>query len=128
MGLAFACASIAVPACCRIWVRVRFAVSAAKSASRMRLRDADRFSAVVCRLAIADSKRFWYEPSTPRVETTWASAASTTASAEVALVEVVPVSVMALSAENALACVAVVKTSVFAPPSVIEPLPLSSET
>src|SRR3990172_8141273 len=53
----FACASIAVPACCRICARVSEAVSAAKSASWMRLRELVRFSAVVCRLAIAELKR-----------------------------------------------------------------------
>src|SRR6218665_749476 len=48
----FAWATIAVPACCRICLRARFAVSAAKSASRMRERDADRFSEITCRLSI----------------------------------------------------------------------------
>ena len=40
-GAAFACASIAVPACCMIWARVMAAVSCAKSASMIRLRAAD---------------------------------------------------------------------------------------
>ena len=43
-GTWLAWASMAVPACCRIWVRVSSAVSLAKSVSLMRLRDADRFS------------------------------------------------------------------------------------
>src|SRR5450830_1367844 len=48
---------MAVPACCRIWPRVRLAVSDAKSVSTMRLRDDDRFSVVDARLEIADEKR-----------------------------------------------------------------------
>ena len=71
-----ACATIAVPACCSTWARDRFAVSAAKSASWMRLREADRFSLVVCRFAIVDEKRFWIAPSDARLELTVVSAAS----------------------------------------------------
>src|SRR5690606_16672480 len=62
-GIWLACATMAVPACCRIWVRVRLAVSAAKSASRMRERDADMFSDVMFRLAMLVSKRDWRAPS-----------------------------------------------------------------
>ena len=52
------CASIAVAACCSTWERDREAVSIAKSASRIRLREAVRFSLVDCKLAIVDEKRF----------------------------------------------------------------------
>ena len=65
-GTAFAWASIETPDCCRICARVGAAVSIAKSASRIRLREADRFSATVCRLPTADSKRFWIAPSEAR--------------------------------------------------------------
>lgn len=43
-GSALACASIAVPACCRICAFVRLAVSAAKSVSWMRYGSVERFS------------------------------------------------------------------------------------
>ena len=72
-----ACARIATPACCRIWAFVRFAVSDAKSASRIRLRDAWRFSLTAWRLAIVDSKRFWIAPRVLRKPLTVVSAAST---------------------------------------------------
>ncbi|MNV65902.1 hypothetical protein D3C71_1586250 [compost metagenome] len=58
---------MAVPACCRIWVRVSSAVSLAKSVSLMRLREADRFSEEVCRLATTEVKRFWIAPRSARV-------------------------------------------------------------
>jgi hypothetical protein len=41
-----------------IWLRERFAVSEAKSASRMRLREALRFSLLVVRLLMVLSRRF----------------------------------------------------------------------
>ena len=56
-GIWLAWATMAVPACCRICVRDRLAVSIAKSASRMREREADRFSEVMFRLAMLVSKR-----------------------------------------------------------------------
>src|SRR5262249_26294833 len=76
-GPEFACATIAVPACCRIWARVRFAVSAAKSVSRMRLREAERFSDTACKLLMVDWKRFWIAPSVLRRVETELSAEST---------------------------------------------------
>src|SRR5690606_1772050 len=76
-GRALACASMATPACCRIWARVRLAVSAAKSASRMRERAAERFSELVLRLAMVDSKRLCTAPSSARNPATWCSAEST---------------------------------------------------
>ena len=75
-GSWFACATIAVPACCRTWARDRAAVSAAKSASWMRLRDAERFSLAVCRFSIVDEKRFCTAPSAARDESIVCSAAS----------------------------------------------------
>ena len=74
-------AIIAVPACCRTWARDRFAVSAAKSASWMRLREAERFSLPVCRFWIVDEKRFCTAPSVARLELTVCSAASIAVSA-----------------------------------------------
>ena len=56
-----------MPDCCRICAFVRFAVSAAKSASTILDREADKFSDVVCRLATTDSKRDWYEPRSERM-------------------------------------------------------------
>ena len=61
-GSWLACATIAVPACCRIWARDRFAVSAAKSASMIRPRAADWFSPVICRFEIAKPKRLIAAP------------------------------------------------------------------
>src|SRR5690606_20556989 len=55
-------ASIAVPACCRIWLRESCADSLAKSASWIRLRAADRFSTEVDRLATTEVKRFCTAP------------------------------------------------------------------
>src|SRR4030095_5476636 len=69
-GEAFACDRTATPACCRICAFVRFAVSAAKSASWMRLREASRFSTTVLRFAMVDSKRFWIAPRSLRTELT----------------------------------------------------------
>src|SRR6218665_1127367 len=88
-GSWFAWATIAVPACCRIWARDRLAVSAAKSASRMRERDADRFSEVTCRLSIEVSKRDCNAPSLARWLLMKASPASTVFRASVAFLKVV---------------------------------------
>src|SRR3970040_39344 len=71
-----ACASIAVPACCRIWLRDSCADSLAKSASWIRLRAADRFSEVDDRLATTELKRFWIEPMSARAELIAVSAPS----------------------------------------------------
>src|SRR5690606_27690847 len=59
-------ASMAVPACCRIWLRESCADSLAKSASWIRLRAADRFSEEVDRLATTEVKRFWMAPMSAR--------------------------------------------------------------
>src|SRR6185369_2599972 len=67
---------MAVPACCRIWPRVRLAVSAAKSVSTIRLRDADRFSVVVLRFEIVDEKRDCRAPKAARCVLTADRAAS----------------------------------------------------
>ena len=56
---------------------VSAAVSAAKSASRIRLRDASRFSLTAVKFAIVDSKRFWMAPNVLRRPLTAVSAAST---------------------------------------------------
>ncbi|MNC42661.1 hypothetical protein D3C75_914810 [compost metagenome] len=48
-------------------MRVSSAVSLAKSVSLMRLRDEDRFSDEVCRLATTEVKRFWIAPKSARV-------------------------------------------------------------
>src|SRR4051812_26506334 len=77
----FACAIIAVPACWRICARARFAVSTAKSASWIRLRDAVRFSLDVVRFSIVEENRFWIAPSAARLELIAVSAASTADSA-----------------------------------------------
>ena len=76
-GSWFACAIIAVPACCRICERASAAVSTAKSASWIRLREAVRFSLEVVRFSIVDEKRFWIAPSAARLELIAVSAAST---------------------------------------------------
>ena len=76
-GAVLAWARIAMPACCRICAFVNAAVSAAKSASRIRLREASRFSLTADKLAIVDSKRFWMAPSVLRKPLTVVSAAST---------------------------------------------------
>ena len=70
-------ANTATPACCRICALVSEAVSAAKSASWMRLRDAVRFSDTAWRFEIVDSKRFWMAPNWLRSEDTEVRAAST---------------------------------------------------
>ena len=61
-GSWLACATIALPACCRICARDRFAVSAAKSASMIRPRAADWFSPVIDRFEIAMPKRLIAAP------------------------------------------------------------------
>ena len=61
-GSWLAWATIAVPACCRICARDRLAVSAAKSASMIRPRAADWFSAVIERLEMAKPKRLSAAP------------------------------------------------------------------
>src|SRR4051794_25166743 len=65
-----ACASIAVPACDRIWFRVYWTISCAMSASRMRLSDAVRFSTATLRLLMVWSNRFWMAPRSARVDDT----------------------------------------------------------
>jgi hypothetical protein len=65
-GSAFACDSIATPACCSTWARDSVAVSEAKSASMIRLRAADWFSVATCRVEITFSKRFWAAPNDER--------------------------------------------------------------
>src|SRR6186997_1541467 len=69
-GAWLACASIAVPDCDRICSRVKFTISDATSTSRIRDSDADRFSWVTPRLAIADSSRFWTAPRFERTDET----------------------------------------------------------
>ena len=88
---------MAVPACCRIWVRVSSAVSLAKSVSLMRLREADRFSVEVCRLATTEVKRFWIAPKSARVLLIEPSASSTRDSAFCAPVVVLTSRSMACS-------------------------------
>ncbi|MNC30072.1 hypothetical protein D3C75_783450 [compost metagenome] len=62
-------------------MRVSSAVSLAKSVSLMRLREADRFSVEVCRLATTEVKRFWIAPRSARVLLIELSALSTISSA-----------------------------------------------
>ena len=54
----FACAKIETAACCMIWFRVNFAVSLEKSVSVIRLREAERFSALVSRFRTVEPRRF----------------------------------------------------------------------
>src|SRR5690554_5341184 len=77
-GSWLAWASMAVPACCMIWFLVRLADSAAKSVSMIRLRAADTFSEMFCRLLMVDSKRFCTAPMSARWESIPFSAASIT--------------------------------------------------
>ena len=103
-GWALACDSTATPACCRICALVSAAVSAAKSASWIRPREAARFSLTVCRLMIVDSKRFWIAPRLPRRPLTAVSAESTRAMAKFALETVstpTPASVVVAEAVSA---------------------------
>ena len=66
-----ACASIEVPACCRICSLVKFTISEAMSTSRIRLSEAVRFSWNVARLDSVCSRRFWIEPNWPRASATF---------------------------------------------------------
>src|SRR5207237_1379430 len=119
-----ACATIAVAACCSTWARDRFAVSEAKSASWMRLREADRFSLLVCRLLIVDENRFWIAPRSARPLFTCDRAESITDRALVA-----PAALArspAASDENEL--FTAVNTSAFEPPTDRAPLVLDSVT
>src|ERR687883_2152104 len=88
-GAWLACASIAVPACDRIWFFVNSTSSEAMSVSRIRLSDADRFSTATLRLLMVCSNRFWYAPSFARTVETSLSAASSVVIADVALAVVV---------------------------------------
>src|SRR3954462_7999855 len=66
-GWAFACASTVVAAWARICERVRFAVSSAKSVSRIALSAADAFSNATPRLfTVEPIVNFWNAPSRPR--------------------------------------------------------------
>ena len=62
---AFACASMAIEACWRTWVRARLLDSAAKSASIMRPFATARLVATFCKLANAWSNRFIVAPYFP---------------------------------------------------------------
>ena len=72
-----ACASMAVPACCRMFDAVYLTISAAMSVSAMRLLAAARFSAETCSELIVDSKRFWIAPRSARADETLLIDAST---------------------------------------------------
>jgi hypothetical protein len=89
-----ACAALATPACCRIWARLRLAVSAAKSASMMRLRAAAWFSTPIWSAAITLSKRLCDAPIVARSLLILSSAASmlvmTVASALLSAAEPMP--------------------------------------
>ena len=61
-----ACASMAVPAWVRIWLRVNCDISAAMSVSRIRDSDADRFSMATLRLLMRCSRRFCAAPRAAR--------------------------------------------------------------
>ena len=71
-------ANIATPACCSTCARVRLAVSCAKSASWIREREAERFSVVLRRFEITESKRLLMAPMVAREEFTEVSALSST--------------------------------------------------
>ena len=71
-----ACASMLVPACCRIWNFVNATISDAMSASRIRLSDAVRFSWYVARLFRRCSRRFWTAPKLARAVDTFLIAVS----------------------------------------------------
>src|SRR5450830_1217444 len=58
---------MAVPACCRIWARLRLAVSEAKSASMMRPLAAVWFSTALCRKFTVFWKRLWAAPREARL-------------------------------------------------------------
>ena len=61
-GCELACDSTAIPACCNTWDLLRFAVSAAKSASWMVDCELVRFSDSALRFEIVEVKRFWIAP------------------------------------------------------------------
>src|SRR5688500_15599060 len=76
---------MAVPAWVRIWLRVNDTISWAMSVSRIRLSEAERFSAATDRLEIVCSRRFCTAPRLARlVETVW-MAVSTAVMADEAL-------------------------------------------
>ena len=104
LGKVFACANMAVPACCKIWPRVMLAVSAAKSASMMRDLAADTFSTEVCKKLITDSKRFCTAPKEAREVFAASKAVSISPSAVVASAAVVtpPAIVVAVMAATAI--------------------------
>src|SRR5437660_5418364 len=83
-GTWLAWASIAVPACDMIWLRVKLTISRDMSVSRTRDSDAVRFSEATDRLATMCSKRFWVAPRVDRAVETLAMAESSRAIAEVA--------------------------------------------
>src|SRR6185312_9217647 len=83
---ALAWARTETPACCRMLALVMFAVSWAKSASRIWLRDEVRFCEMLCRLEMVEVKRFWIAPRSPRIALTEVSAASIRLMASFALV------------------------------------------
>src|SRR3954453_18909230 len=69
-------ASIDVPAWVRTWLRVKLVISWAMSVSRIRDSDAVRFSAVVFRLLMVCSNRFWMAPRLARAVDTFLMAVS----------------------------------------------------
>ena len=98
LGKVFACANMAVPACCKIWPRVMLAVSAAKSASMMRDLAADTFSTDVCKKLTTESKRFCTAPNLARLVFAVSKAVSIAPSAVVALAAEVTSPVIVLAA------------------------------
>jgi hypothetical protein len=96
-----ACASIAVPACDRIWFFVNSTISDAMSVSRIRLSDAVTFSTATLRLLIVCSNRFWYAPRLARAVETPLIAVSSAVIAFWALVVVVRSSVALSTARPA---------------------------
>ena len=64
--LAFACASIAVAACCIIWLFAKLLVSVAKSVSCILPRADDRLTAMLSKFAIVDDSLLDNAPSSPR--------------------------------------------------------------
>ena len=63
--LALACASIAVAACCKIWLLAKFDVSAAKLVSIIRPLDACRFTRIWSKLLIVLVSLFEFAPKVP---------------------------------------------------------------
>src|SRR4051795_1230363 len=93
-GAWLACASMLVPACCRMLSFVNFVISDAISTSRIRDSDAVRFSWYVARLFRRCSRRFWTAPKFARAVETFLMAVST-----VSIVERAPVASAVLAAE-----------------------------